>query len=224
MSKNQGVVFDMDGVLIDSYEAHFMSWQQAGGAYGLEMSREQFIATFGRTSREVIRELWGDRITTAEAVAELDDRKEAAFRELIERDFPAMDGAGALIDQLHESGFHLALGSSAPPENVTAVLNRLERQHCFEAIVTGADVTKGKPHPEVFLIAAARLGLAPERCLVIEDAPAGIEAAHAAGMPSVAVASTGRNAAQLAAAERVIHKLSELDGKAIERIIDSGKA
>lgn len=224
MSKNQGVVFDMDGVLIDSYEAHFMSWQQAGRAYGLEMSREQFIATFGRTSREVIRELWGDRITTAEAVAELDDRKEAAFRELIERDFPAMDGAGPLIDQLHESGFHLALGSSAPPANVTAVLNRLERQHRFEAIVTGADVTKGKPHPEVFLIAAARLGLAPERCLVIEDAPAGIEAAHAAGMPSVAVASTGRNAAQLAAAELVIHKLSELDGKAIERIIDSGKA
>ena len=88
-----GVIYDMDGVLIDSYAAHYESWQRLGAEAGFSMSEEQFVRTFGRTSREIIADFWPERATSAAAVAALDDRKEALFREILTARFPAMDGA-----------------------------------------------------------------------------------------------------------------------------------
>jgi HAD superfamily hydrolase (TIGR01509 family) len=95
-----------------------------------------------------------------------------------------------LIDALSAAGFKLAVGSSGPPENVRLTLEKLGRADRFDAMVTGADVTHGKPNPEVFLKAAERLGVPPAQCAVIEDAPQGIEAANAAGMTSIAILGT----------------------------------
>jgi beta-phosphoglucomutase len=219
MSTDLAVIFDVDGVLVDSYDAHYQSWLLLCEERGLEMTEQQFIATFGRTSREIIKELWGDGITTDAMVAEIDDRKEELFREILSRDFPAMDGAAELIDQLHDAGFLLALGSSGPPENVGLVLDAVECRHCFKGIVTGVDVTRGKPDPQVFLLGAERVGALPEHCVVIEDAPAGVAAAHAAGMKCVAVVSTGRVQEQLAAAELTVDSLRELNVEIIRELI-----
>lgn len=214
-----GVIFDMDGVLVDSYRAHFESWQMLCREQGLRMTESDFVATFGRTSREVIRHLWGDHAFDDRTIAALDDRKEALFRELLRQDFPAMDGAVALIDCLRDAGFRLALGSSAPRENVDVVLEQLARRDAFQAAVTGNDVTRGKPDPQVFLLGAERLGLPPASCLVIEDAPLGVTAARAAGMRCVGFASTGRNAESLADADLVVNRLDQLDAAVIERLI-----
>jgi beta-phosphoglucomutase len=224
MDQQPAVIFDMDGVLVDSYRAHLRSWQMVGADVGVEITEPQFAATFGRTSREVIA-TWEIAQGFDEAkIAELDDRKETAFREILAADFPPMPGVHRLLTSLHEAGFALAVGSSAPPENVHQVMERLGAGALFGAVVHGMDVTRGKPDPQVFLVAARRLGIPPGRCAVVEDAPLGIQAAQAAGMTSVGLASTGRTRGQLSAADLVIDSLDELGPEVFRRLIGRGKA
>ena len=219
MATKLGVIFDVDGVLVDSYQAHFQSWQRLGREIGVQMSEQQFVASFGRTSREVIREFWPQLATSDGRVAQIDDRKEELFREILAADFPAMEGAVELIDALAATDFSLAVGSSGPPENVGLVLDKLGRRDKFRAVVTGRDVTRGKPDPHVFLLAAERLGLPPGRCVVVEDAPAGVAAAKAAGAKCLGLASAGRNPALLAAADRVVERLREVGAADIHRLL-----
>jgi len=215
-----GVIFDMDGVLVDSYRAHYESWCRLAASQGRSISLAEFDGTFGRTSREVIASLWPDVAADARQVAEWDRRKEALFREILAASFPAMPGAVRLVRQLREAGVPVALGSSGPPENVALVLDRLGIRPLLAAVVNGADVRRGKPDPEVFLLAALRLGIPPQRCVVVEDAPAGIEAAHRAGMAAVGVLSTGRRRYQLAKAERLVTSLEELSPQHVAELVD----
>ncbi len=210
MSDLPAVIFDMDGVLVDSYEAHYESWARLAAERGFEFTKEQFLTTFGRVSREVIVECGLLDDPTHEAVAEIDDAKEAHFRDILREDFRAMEGAHELTDALVAAGFPLAVGSSGPPENVELVIDLLGKREQFQAVVTARDVTRGKPYPEVFLKAAERLGVAPANCVVIEDAQAGIAAAHAAGMVCIALVSAGHTTEELSAADRVVHSLREL--------------
>jgi beta-phosphoglucomutase len=205
-------------VLVDSYQAHFESWQRMCVERGLSMTRAQFVATFGRTSREVIRDLWGDMVAATD-VATIDDRKEAYFREILAQDFPVMDGAVALLDQLRAAGFSLAIGSSAPPENVELSLDGLGRRDAFGAVITAVDVTRGKPDPQVFLLAAERLCVPPALCVVVEDAPAGLAAAHAAGMKCVAMLSTGRLREPMQTADLLVTSLRELSPVTLRQLI-----
>src|SRR5438477_309992 len=119
------VIFDMDGVLVDSYRAHWQSWQFMADELGKGLTEEQFVSTFGRTSREIIAEHWGADTLTPVEIAEFDKKKEALYREIVARDFPAMDGAVELIKDLHAAGFRLAVGSSGPPENVALIAARV---------------------------------------------------------------------------------------------------
>ena len=212
------VIFDVDGVLVDSYDAHMRSWLLMGREHGLAITEEEFASTFGQTSREIIARFWGADLDDAAGEA-LDARKEAIYRDLIREHFPAMDGAVELIDALDAAGFRLGVGSSGPPENVELTLERLGRTSRFVAIVTGRDVTRGKPDPQVFQIAAERLGLPPARCIVVEDAPVGIAAARAAGMASVALVGTVA-ADRLAAADLVVESLRELDAARLSSLLD----
>ena len=220
-NKPAAVIFDMDGVLVDSYHAHLQSWREVAQEEGLEISEEQFAATFGKTSRETIAWLWRDRQFTDLQIKDLDDRKEAAFRRILAARFPPMPGALDLLDQLGKAGFLLAIGSSAPPENVDQVLDELAIRPLLSAVVTGADVARGKPDPQVFLTAAQRLAVPPRRCVVVEDAALGIEAAHAAGMTAIGLASTGRTRHSLAAAELVVDRLGEITPARISSVISS---
>lgn len=217
------VIFDIDGVLIDSYQAHFESWRQIGRQFNQDVTEQQFAGSFGRTSKDIIRLWWGtllgDKLTDQYS-AEIDERKEAAYREVVRKTKPVMPGAVALIDALYSAGFKLAVGSSGPPANVALSLELLERVPKFGAKVTGMDVTRGKPDPQVFQIAASRLGVEPAKCAVIEDAPAGVAAANAAGMTSIALLGTATRE-KLSAARCIVGSLKELTPADIARLIDA---
>jgi beta-phosphoglucomutase len=219
----KAVLFDVDGVLVDSFQAHFRSWLMLAEENGFSFTREDFTSTFGRTSRDIIAALWPVDDLDDEQIRSLDDRKEALYREIVADDFPAMDGAVELIDALGEAGFRLAVGSSGPPENVNLVLERLGRAEAFATIITGNDVTRGKPDPHVYQLAADRLKIRPGRCAVIEDAPAGIAAARAAKMAAIGLASTGRTVQELAAADLVVGSLRELSAARISALIEPGR-
>jgi beta-phosphoglucomutase len=219
---DQAVIFDMDGVLIDSYQAHFESWRALAAEISLPFTEEDFAGTFGRTSREIILSLWAGACFSADDVRHLDDRKEDLFRRQIACRFPVMAGASDLLPALRAAGFRLAVGSSGPPANVDLVLDRLGGRELFDAVVSGDDVARGKPDPQVFLLAASRLGLAPSRCVVVEDAPAGVEAARRAGMVSVALLSTGRKRDDFgdAAPALIVGSLRDLNAEVLEALLN----
>jgi beta-phosphoglucomutase len=204
-----GVIFDMDGVLVDSYAAHFQSWKSAAQRYGLDMREEDFKATFGRTSRDIIRNLWGDKFNESK-IAEFDEVKEADYRGILKVKLPVMAGAEELIAGLHEAGFKLAIGSSGPRENIAVVAAGLKHGKFFEAMTNGGEVKHGKPDPEVFLLCAKKLAIEPMRCAVIEDAPAGVEAARRAGMFSIGLLGTAPREVLAKHAHIVVAHLQEL--------------
>ena len=217
----KAVIFDIDGVLIDSYHAHLQSWQQVADRYDREMTEEDFARTFGRTSREIIRQLWKNATLSDADVEAFDHQKEAAFRANVNVNYPWMNGAIELISALSKAEYRLAVGSSGPRENVDMLLSQLGTMHKIEAAVSGSDVTYGKPHPEVFQRAAEKLEVPAENCAVIEDAAAGISAANAAGMLSIGLVSTGHTRSEYAEADHVVYQLSELSPERIGNWIDA---
>lgn len=208
MVSQVGVIFDMDGVLVDSYAPHLRSWCLLAEEAGFSVTETQFAATFGKTSREIIRMLFG--VTEPSKVRRLDDRKESLYRDLIRSTVPAMPGAMTLMRRLHEAGIRLAVGSSGPPENVELVCDRLGLSAFLSGKVTGRDVQRGKPDPQVFQLAARQMGVLPAACVVVEDAPVGIEAAKRAGMHAIGLVGT-HPASALSSADRVVERLDDLD-------------
>ena len=217
-----GVIFDMDGTLTDSHDAHYQSWKSTMDDHGIEYGATDFIRDFGRKNPEIIAENWereGRKTPDDELARAIADEKEAAFRAIIAVRFPEMPGAREMMKRLHEAGFRLAIGSSAPRENIELCNDELGIKDFLNAVVCGCDVENGKPEPDGFLLAAERLGCPPEKCIVVEDAAAGIEAAHRAGMPAVGIVSTGHNAEDLASAERVIRELKELTPELLSGLV-----
>ncbi len=197
----------MDGVLVDSADAHFHSWRQLGEEHGVAITRDAFAATFGRQNRDIVPLFFGPGAATR--LQTLAGRKEELYREIIRSRVPAVPGAVALVRSLHAAGVHLAIGSSGPLPNVQTVLDGMGIAGLMEVIVSEQDVTRGKPDPQVFALACARLGLAPARCVVIEDAPAGVEAARAAGTRVVAVLMHHPRES-LAGADLIVGRLGDL--------------
>ncbi len=213
-----GVIFDMDGVLIDSFEPHRRSWQMMAREQGVEMTDEQFATTFGRTSRDIIHHFWGESVLP-EQIKQMDDRKEALFRHLLRERVPVMPGAMQLIEDLWGQGFKMGIGSSGPPSNVQLVVESLGLGTRLAGIVTGMDVTRGKPDPQVFLLTAERMQIEPRRCAVVEDAVHGITAARGAGMKAVALTGTAPREA-FGQADLVVDSLNELSAARMAKLIN----
>ena len=137
-----GVIFDVDGVLIDSYGAHLKTWQICCQRHGRECTEAQFAAGFGRTSREVIRDTWSNPPSDAE-IAAFDEEKEILYRELVANDFPHMPGARELIKALQALNIPMAIGSSGPPRNVELAIEKLEAKmldgHLHSCVVEGIE-------------------------------------------------------------------------------------
>jgi beta-phosphoglucomutase len=219
--RRPNVIFDVDGVLVDSYSAHFHSWLALADERGCHrMTEDEFRATFGRTSRETIAAIWPGPRLTVDEIAELDDRKEELFREMLRSDFRAIPGARQLIMELKDAGFGLAAGSSGPPANVYLTIDQLQARDLFDVVVTAADVARGKPDPEVFLTCARRLHASPAACAVIEDAVVGVEAANRAGMFSIAYVAPTRDVNLFRQAGRVVAFLGDLSAADIRRAIE----
>jgi beta-phosphoglucomutase family hydrolase len=202
-------IFDWDGVILDSSRQHEESWNLLARENGLPLPPDFFRRSFGMKNERIIPELLG-WTRDPERVRALGDRKEALYRELIRRDgVQPLPGVREWLSMLRAAGIPCAVGSSTPRENIDCVMDTLGLRDFFRVIVAGQDVTHGKPHPEVFLRAAERLGVAPARCVVFEDAHVGLEAARAAGMKVVGVATT-HPPESLRQADRVVRRLDEL--------------
>ena len=202
-----GVIFDMDGVLVDSGDAHYESWRLLGLENDRVITRAQFEALFGQRNAEIIPLCFGE--VTPEKLEQLSERKEVLFRRIVEHCVPAVPGAAELVRQLRTARVRLALGSSGPLRNIRIMLHGMGVLELFSQIVSAEDVTRGKPDPQVFTLACARLKLPPARCVVIEDAPAGVEAARAAGARVVAV-MMHHTREDLAQADLIVERLADL--------------
>ena len=212
------VVFDLDGVLVDSYEPHRWSRDRLAVETGVHFTDADFVASFGQTSRDVIARHWHAAVGS-DRNRQLDDRKEALYRERLRMAFPAVDGACELIDALRTLRVSLGVGSSAPPENVALTLELLGRRDAFAAVVTGRDVERGKPDPAIYDACSARLGVVPARCVVGEDAPVGVAAARAAGMRCVALVGT-TDATALRDADLVVASLRQLSPDRLAQLVE----
>jgi beta-phosphoglucomutase len=208
----QAVIWDLDGVIIDSADEHRRSWHRLAQEEGLPFTDEQFWATFGQRNDTIIPLLWGE--TSPERVRELADRKEAYFREFIRETAAPLPGAIELQSALKEAGYQQALASSTPIANIDLISEALGLKRYLTVLVSGESVAHGKPAPDVFLKAASELGVEPGKCLVIEDAVAGVEAALAGGMYCIAVAYE-RDLPGLRAATLMVKDLTEVN---VERI------
>jgi len=215
---NIGVIFDVDGTIVDSYDPHHESWKYVAAQDGVTFSPEEFHRTFGCVSREIIAMLW-PRPVTEQEIKQIDDAKEQAYRDIVSVEFPAMDGVSELMQTLKSQGFSLAVGSSGPRENVELAVKCLEIGGLLDAVVSGSDVKRGKPNPEIFLTAANMMGLPPSRCVVVEDATVGILAAHAAGMKCITLMSTGHKIEEFADADHVIYSLREITPELLYRFV-----
>ncbi|MCW1912792.1 HAD family phosphatase [Luteolibacter sp. GHJ8] len=185
------VIFDFDGVVIDSHEAHGRSWFALADELGQELSQETFHSTFGQRNESILPFLgWaeeGDR----ERIQQLGDRKEGLYREILRAEgIEPLPGVVALLQDLKANGIPCAIGTSTPRANVECVLELTGLADYFGDIAASEDVSRGKPDPEVFLKAAAKLGADPLFCVVIEDAQVGLRAAKAAGMKALGVTTT----------------------------------
>ncbi len=222
ISAEAAVIFDLDGVLVDSYAAHLASWRRIYEDLGWRLSDKEFASSFGRTTREILQSRWPpDMPLDDSTLQELNVRKERLYREIAAEDFPVMPGAVPLLRSLHRQGIRLAVGSSAPVENVTLSLQHVDPDQLVDVAITGDDVTLGKPHPQVFQLAAGRLSVASQNCVVVEDAPAGIEAAHRAGMKCIGMLSRGRTPQALSAADWQVDHLSQITPELLHRLLCS---
>lgn len=166
-----------------------------------------------------MRETWDPNITDEE-IAAFEDEKESRYRDLIRQEFPAMPGARELIQALAAAGIPMAIGSSGPPLNVHLVVELLGAVQQIGTVITGADVAIGKPNPDVFLQGARGIGLPPEKCIVLEDAPPGIEAALAGGMKCLGVVSKGRTRPELHRAHQHVTDLTEVTYEMLRQLIE----
>lgn len=204
-----GAIFDWDGVIIDSGKLHARSWQLLAAELGQVVASDSFMRGFGMKSARIIEEIHHWAKEPAE-IARLTNRKEALYRELVgQGDIAPLPGVVEWLHRLRDAAIPCAIASSTQRQNIEVVLHRIGLEKAFVEIISAEDVVHGKPNPEVFEKAAARLGVTPARSIVFEDAHVGIEAAHAAGMKVVAVATT-HPLDQLLAADLVVRRLDEL--------------
>jgi len=213
----KAVIFDLDGVMVDTAQYHFQAWQRALSEFGYTMTQEQFQATFGMRNPEIIRTILGPDVDP-ELVEQIGERKETIYRELIHKNISPMPGLLQLIQDLKGRRFRIAVATSTPKANAHLILKALELEHELTALITEEDVKHGKPDPEIFLLAAERCQAEPQNCVVVEDAPAGIQAAKAAGMKAIAITTTHPRE-ELKDADLIIDNLGELDAVVIEKLV-----
>jgi beta-phosphoglucomutase len=212
----KAVLWDLDGTLVDSEEYHWISWRDTMRLEGIELSREAFVASFGQRNDRILAAWLGPGADPAR-VRRIGEAKEAEYRRLAEvRGLQPLPGAREWLASLRAAGWKQAIASSAPGANVDVMLEVLGLTTYLDAIVAAEDVTIGKPDPQVFLRAAEKLAVPPSRCVVVEDAAAGVEGARRAGMKCIGVVKNGPLNADVTVAS-----LADLSSDAFEQLLES---
>ena len=187
--KLEAVLWDLDGVIADTGIYHCRAWQDVFGKRGVNFTEEDFNHYFGQRNDTIIRGTLGGSISPEEFDT-IAAEKEENYRRRVAGNIKPLPGAIELIRALREYGIKAAIASSAPMENIQLIIRGLGIDDCFQAIVWGREVAEGKPSPQVFLLAAQKLGVEPRDCVVIEDAVAGVAAAKSAAMKCLAVTNS----------------------------------
>ena len=191
-NSKRAVIWDLDGTLIDSSHYHWEAWQAVMEAENFRLTYEQYVADFGKRNDEILRGRLGADLPD-DFIARVSYAKEEVYRDLIRtKGLELLPGAAYWLERLKAEGWLQALATSAPRGNIDAVFAALGLEKFFDAVISSEEVKAGKPEPDVFLAAAARMDVDPRDCIVVEDAPAGVEAARRAGMKSVGVLTTHR--------------------------------
>ncbi len=209
------VLWDMDGVIADTGDFHMRSWQAAFRERGITVTEADFQHVFGMKSDSILEYFLGRPAAPSE-YKEIVTEKEIIFRKNYKDHVKSFPGAVDLIKSLHESQIRQALVSSTPIENINLILGTLGVKDCFRAIISGGDVTEGKPSPQGYLLGAPRLEVSPSNCVVIEDAVVGVAAAKAGGMKCIAITNTNP-ADSLKAADLVVDSLEKVN---VQDIVD----
>jgi beta-phosphoglucomutase len=215
------LLWDLDGVIVDSGEYHFAAYVAVLGERGVQLDKKRYYASlFGRRNWDILRDVLGD--LPADEIRAVAREKEEKFRELARGHIQALPGAKALLRRAHEAGLKQSIVSSTPRENIELIVDSLGVRDDLDAIVGEEDSERGKPDPQPFTTAADRLGVPYERCVVLEDAPEGIAAGKSAGMRTIGVTTT-RPAERLTetGADLVVPSLED---ERVWRFIDSGLA
>ena len=225
MQSDYGVLFDLDGVLIDSHDQHQQSWFQLAEEISKPLTEKQFKESFGMRNEMCIPHVFGwARPEEHEKIQDLGDRKEELYRELLASSgLEPLPGVMDLVSDLKQAGIPFSLGSSTSRKNIEVCFRSTGLDAYFRSHYTGAeDVSNGKPAPDVFLEAARKIDRAPEHCVVIEDAHVGIEAAQAGKMKSIAVTTTHpRSSFVDLAPEQIVDSLEELNAEKIRELLAS---
>jgi beta-phosphoglucomutase family hydrolase len=212
----RAVIWDMDGVIVDTGPYHYRSWQYTFQKRGVNFTEEDFRHIFGQRNDTIIRNFLGRDLTQKELDI-IAKEKEDYFRESVKQNLKPFPGVIDLLKVLQENGIASAIASSAPMENIRLILSGLGIEGYFQAIVFGREVDEGKPSPKGFLLAAQKLGAEPQNCIVIEDAVAGVTAAKKAEMQCIAVTNT-HPIASLFEADLVVDSLEKVNIQEIERM------
>jgi beta-phosphoglucomutase len=216
MSSPRAVLWDMDGTLIDSAEYHWLTWRDALEAEGFALTRDEFASFFGQRNDTIVRRFLGADVAPS-TIQRIGADKEAAYRRMVrEHGIAPLPGVRAWLERLHRAGWKQAVASSAPPANIETLVEVLDLADVFQALASGEEVPHGKPAPDVFLHAAAQLGVPPSRSIVVEDAPAGVEAGRRGGMKTIGIASLH----PVLAADIVVTSLEDLPEDAFDRLLD----
>lgn len=185
-SNAAALIFDMDGTLVDNMDFHRRTWILWAEREGLRLTEPELLEKTHGTIGEIVRRLFPDDVDP-QSLHERGERKEALYRELYAPHLELLPGLQAFLAEARSASIPMAVATAGDWTNIAFTLDGLGIRDYFGGIVGGEDVTHGKPHPEVFLLAAAKLGVSPERCLVFEDSLAGVEAAQRANMPCIVV-------------------------------------
>lgn len=225
------LLFDLDGTLIDSMPHHQDAWVQWYARRGLSMgSGDFFSATAGRSNAEILLDLFP--ALSVQEHAQMADEKEAIYRELAAPSLALIGGAQAFVEQARAAGLRLAVCTASTLPNMALAFERHGIDGWVDAVVSPADTmsgpgagvrVRGKPHPDIFLEAARRLGIAPEHCVVFEDAPLGVEGARRAGMQAVALTTT-LSAQAFAGFDNLIAVAPDFTSLALSELIHARRA
>lgn len=186
----KAALFDMDGTLVDNTLAHMRAFEIFCARYGVTGWKEKLSQAFGMGNDDIMRLIMPAELIRERGLASLAEEKEAIYREIYAPEIRPVEGLVPLLESLRAAGVRCAVGSSGCRANVDFVLEKCRIGEFFDARISGDRVTRCKPDPEIYLTAAAALGMAPADCVVFEDAKAGIESARRAGVGRVVALAT----------------------------------